>query len=81
MLRWMCGKTYTDRIPNNIISAQLIVVPIEKKMKEHALRQFGNAQRRPLEGVLKSYIVLFFQYIKRGCDRLKRTWIEIIRKI
>ena len=34
MLRWMCGKTYKDKIMNERIKRHLDVAPIEHKIRE-----------------------------------------------
>lgn len=38
----MYGKTIKDQIPNNIVCAQLLVIQIEEKMREHQLHWFGH---------------------------------------
>lgn len=68
MLRWMCGKL-KDRIPENTIRAQLKIVPIEEKMREHWFCWFGHVQRRPSGAIVKRYTMSFCQYIKRGGEK------------
>ncbi|GKB28053.1 hypothetical protein Tco_0867454 [Tanacetum coccineum] len=47
MLRWTCGKTMLDMIPNRVYRAELEVSTIINKMKEGQLRWFEHARRRP----------------------------------
>ncbi|GKC29553.1 hypothetical protein Tco_1036847, partial [Tanacetum coccineum] len=47
MLRWTCGKTIFDMIPNGVFRTNLQVVTIVNKMREGRLRWFGHVKRRP----------------------------------
>nr|GEW32175.1 hypothetical protein [Tanacetum cinerariifolium] len=47
MLRWICGKTMIDMIPNGVFRAKLDVDSIVDKMREGRLRWFGHVKRRP----------------------------------
>nr|GEX16885.1 polyprotein, putative [Tanacetum cinerariifolium] len=47
MLRWTCGKTMVDMIPNEVFRAALDVDSIIDKMREGRLRWFGHVKRRP----------------------------------
>ncbi|GJX93538.1 hypothetical protein Tco_0348124, partial [Tanacetum coccineum] len=47
MLRWICGKTMIDMIPNRVFRAELDVDSIVDKMREGRLRWFGHVKRRP----------------------------------
>nr|GEZ89027.1 ataxia telangiectasia mutated family protein [Tanacetum cinerariifolium] len=47
MLRWTCGKTLFDMIPNGVFRTNLQVVTIVIKMREGRLRWFGHVKRRP----------------------------------
>nr|GEX11952.1 retrovirus-related Pol polyprotein LINE-1 [Tanacetum cinerariifolium] len=42
MLRWTCGKTMLDMIPNGVYRAELEVETIINKMREGRLRWFGH---------------------------------------
>ncbi|GKG38225.1 hypothetical protein Tco_0457448, partial [Tanacetum coccineum] len=42
MLRWTCGKTMVDMIPNRVFRAGLDVDSIIDKMREGRLRWFGH---------------------------------------
>ncbi|GKB54324.1 hypothetical protein Tco_0905077 [Tanacetum coccineum] len=47
MLRWTCGRTMLDMIPNGVYRAELEVENIINKMREGRLRWFGHVRRRP----------------------------------
>ncbi|GKG42726.1 hypothetical protein Tco_0477024, partial [Tanacetum coccineum] len=47
MLRWTCGKTMLDMIPNRVFRAELNVDSIIDKMREGRLRWYGHVKRRP----------------------------------
>nr|GEW53258.1 transcription factor IIIA-like [Tanacetum cinerariifolium] len=47
MMRWTCGKTMVDMIPNGVFRAALDVDSIIDKMRERRLRWFGHVKRRP----------------------------------
>ncbi|GJV94485.1 retrovirus-related pol polyprotein LINE-1 [Tanacetum coccineum] len=47
MLRWTCGRTMLDMIPNVVYRAELEVENIINKMREGRLRWFGHVRRRP----------------------------------
>ena len=78
MLRWMCGGTMLDRIPNRVYREKLGVVKMDEKLREGRLRWFGHVRRRRetepvrrVEGVQVEG--------KRGRGRPRRTWEEQIR--
>nr|GEV44021.1 polyprotein, putative [Tanacetum cinerariifolium] len=47
MMRWTCGKTMVDMIPNGVFRAELDVDSIIDKMREGRLRWFVHVKRRP----------------------------------
>ncbi|GJY31893.1 hypothetical protein Tco_0415388 [Tanacetum coccineum] len=47
MLRWTCGKTIFDMIPNGVFRTNLQVVTIVNKKERTFLRWFGHVKRRP----------------------------------
>ncbi|GJZ25676.1 RNA-directed DNA polymerase, eukaryota [Tanacetum coccineum] len=47
MLRWTCGRTMLDMIPNGVYRAELEVKNIIDKIRERRLRWFGHVRRRP----------------------------------
>ena len=46
----MYGKTRMDKVRNDDIRSLVGVAPIEDKMRENRLRQFGHVGHRPIEG-------------------------------
>ncbi|KAL6545049.1 hypothetical protein OROHE_009956 [Orobanche hederae] len=46
MLRWSCGRTLLDKIPNGVFRYALEVAPISAKAREGRLRWFGHVRRR-----------------------------------
>ncbi|GJS85341.1 hypothetical protein Tco_0751882 [Tanacetum coccineum] len=46
ILRWTCGKTLLDMIPNGVYRAQLEVESIINKMREVRLRRRGRPKLR-----------------------------------
>ncbi|XP_071694390.1 uncharacterized protein [Rutidosis leptorrhynchoides] len=48
MLRWACGKTRLDMIPNSVFRENLEVRSISDKLREGRLRWFGHVRRRPI---------------------------------
>ncbi|KAL6536433.1 hypothetical protein OROGR_013005 [Orobanche gracilis] len=46
MLRWSCGRTMMDRIPNRVFRNVLEVAPISAKVREGRLRWFVHVRRR-----------------------------------
>ena len=78
MLRWMCGGTMLDRIPNRLYREKLGVVEIGKKLRDGRLRWFGHVRRRRSTELVRR--VEGFQVEgKWGRGRLRRTWDEQIR--
>nr|GEY09675.1 hypothetical protein [Tanacetum cinerariifolium] len=53
MLRWTCGKTLFDMIPNGVFRTNLQVVTIVNKMRERRLRWFGHVKRRPQSALVR----------------------------
>jgi hypothetical protein len=78
MLRWTCGVTRLDKIPNTEIRRRLSVVPIIEKAQEHRLRWYGHVKRRP-----DDYIGKVVQRMeidgKRPRGRPRRRWMDIIK--
>ncbi|KAL6563417.1 hypothetical protein OROGR_002376 [Orobanche gracilis] len=46
ILRWSCGRTLLDRIPNGVFRSALEVAPISAKVREERLRWFGHVRMR-----------------------------------
>lgn len=55
------------------LRTQLMMIPIEEKMREDKLYWFGHMQRHPL-GDVKRYIMIFCQCIKKEYGRPKKIW-------
>nr|GEY92814.1 hypothetical protein [Tanacetum cinerariifolium] len=55
MLRWTCGKTMVDMIPNRVFRAELGVDSIIDEMREGMLRWFGHDHKLPQLRELKRY--------------------------
>ena len=78
MLRWMCGCTMLDKIPNRVYREKLGIAAIGDKLREGRLRWFGHVRRRsPTEPVRRVEGIQVEG--KRGRGRPKRTWEEQIR--
>ena len=73
MLRWMSGKTRSDRIRNEEIRNKLGVCAIEDKMRECRLRWFGHVQRRPENAPVRRSDMLDVGELIRGRGRLLKT--------
>nr|GEU61015.1 cleavage/polyadenylation specificity factor, 25kDa subunit [Tanacetum cinerariifolium] len=72
MLRWTCGKTMVDMIPNGILRAELDVDSIIDKMREGRLRSFRHVKRRPQTALVKRVEALIFEGSgRRGRPKLR----------
>ncbi|GKC53078.1 hypothetical protein Tco_1075823, partial [Tanacetum coccineum] len=69
MLRWTCGKTMLDMIPNRVYRAELEVSTIINKMKEGRLRWFEHV-RRPQSAPVRRVDALVVDGLRRR-DRPK----------
>ncbi|EPB70089.1 hypothetical protein ANCCEY_10810 [Ancylostoma ceylanicum] len=47
MLRWACGLTRCDRVPNEDIRTIMQTAPIQLKLRAQRLRWYGHVMRRP----------------------------------
>ncbi|KAL6559482.1 hypothetical protein OROGR_004599 [Orobanche gracilis] len=78
MLRWSCGRTMMDRIPNGVFRSALEVAPISAKMREGRLRWFGHVRRRldsaPVRRVERLLVVG-----ERRRGRPRMSWEEQLR--
>ncbi|GJY77956.1 ataxia telangiectasia mutated family protein [Tanacetum coccineum] len=85
MLRWTCGKTMLDMIPNRVFRAELEVESIIHKMREERLRWFGHVKRRPQTAPVRRVEALFVDGLRRRGrpklrweDRLKQDMKELL---
>ncbi|GKA60010.1 hypothetical protein Tco_0759323 [Tanacetum coccineum] len=79
MLRWTCGKTMLDMIPNRIFRAELEVEFIIHKMREGRLRWFGHVKRRPQTTPVRRVKALLVDGLRRR-DRLKLRWKDGLKQ-
>ncbi|GKB67323.1 retrovirus-related pol polyprotein LINE-1, partial [Tanacetum coccineum] len=75
MLRWTCGKTFFDMIPNGVFRTNLRVVTIVNKMREGHLRWFGHVKRRPQSAPVRRVEALTVD----GARRRGSAWRSRIR--
>ncbi|GJY98864.1 hypothetical protein Tco_0516294 [Tanacetum coccineum] len=85
MLRWTCGKTLRDMIPNGVYRAQLEVETIINKMREGRLRWFGHAWRRSQSAPVRRVEDLVVDGLRRRGkpqlrwkDRVKQDMKELL---
>nr|GEU51497.1 UDP-glucose:glycoprotein glucosyltransferase [Tanacetum cinerariifolium] len=78
MLRWTCGKTLLDMIPNGVYKAQLEVESIINKMKEVRLRWFGHVKRRPQSAPVRRVKALVVDGLRRR-GRPKLRWGDRVK--
>ncbi|GJS97370.1 ataxia telangiectasia mutated family protein [Tanacetum coccineum] len=85
MIRWTCGKTMLDMIPNGVFRAELEVESIIHKMREGRLRLFGHVKRRPQTASVRRVEALFVDGLRRRGrpklrweDRLKQDMKELL---
>ncbi|GJS95353.1 ataxia telangiectasia mutated family protein [Tanacetum coccineum] len=74
MLRWTCGKTIFDMIPNGVFRTNLQVVTIVNKMREGRLRWFGHVKRRPQFRIVEALTV---DGARRGRPKLR--WVDRLK--
>uniref|UniRef100_A0A1S3YRW7 Reverse transcriptase domain-containing protein n=1 Tax=Nicotiana tabacum TaxID=4097 RepID=A0A1S3YRW7_TOBAC len=69
-----------DKIRNEVIGVKVGVAPVEDKMREARLRWFGHIKRRSIEAPVSRYERLVSVGSKRGRDRPKKSWGDVIRR-
>nr|GFC13719.1 polyprotein, putative [Tanacetum cinerariifolium] len=79
MLRWTCGQTMLDMIPNGVFRAELEVESIIHKMREGRLRWFGHVKRRPQTAPVRRVEALFVDGLRRR-GRLKLRWEDRLKQ-
>ena len=80
MLRWMCGKTWMDKVRNEDICSLVGVAPIEDKMRENRLQWFGHIGRRPIDAPVRRVKKINIEQGKNFRGRPKKTWMEVVKK-
>ncbi|GJY75807.1 leucine-rich repeat-containing protein [Tanacetum coccineum] len=78
MLKWTCGKTIFDMIPNGVFRTNLQVVTIVNKMREGRLRWFGHVKRRPQLAPVRIMEALIVDGARRR-GRPKLTWEDRLK--
>nr|GEV02828.1 ataxia telangiectasia mutated family protein [Tanacetum cinerariifolium] len=78
MLRWTCGKTMLDMIPNEVYRAELEVVTIINKMREGRLRWFRYVRRRPQSAPVRRVEALVVDGVRRR-GRSKLRWEDRVK--
>ncbi|GJX33635.1 queuine tRNA-ribosyltransferase catalytic subunit 1-like protein [Tanacetum coccineum] len=85
MLRWTCGKTMVDMIPNGVFRAELDVDSIIDKMREGRLRWFGHVKRRSETAPVRRVEAMLVEGSRRRArpklrweDRLKQDMTELL---
>ncbi|GJR89279.1 RNA-directed DNA polymerase, eukaryota [Tanacetum coccineum] len=79
MLRWTCGKTIFDMIPNRVFRTNLQVVTIVNKMREGRLRWFEHVKRRPQSAPVRSVEALTVDGARRrGSPKLRYYYLLFV---
>ncbi|GKA89059.1 retrovirus-related pol polyprotein LINE-1 [Tanacetum coccineum] len=78
MLRWTCGKTMLEIIPNEVYKAELEVETIINKMREGQLRWFGHVRRRPQSAPVRRVKALAVYGMRRR-GRPKLRWEDRVK--
>ncbi|GKA31398.1 ataxia telangiectasia mutated family protein [Tanacetum coccineum] len=78
MLRWTCGKTLLDMIPNGAFRRNLQVTTIVNKMGEGRLRWFGHVKRRPQSAPVRRVETIVIDDVRRK-GRPKLRWEDILK--
>nr|GEY79847.1 putative RNA-directed DNA polymerase [Tanacetum cinerariifolium] len=78
MLRWTCGKTMLDMIPNGVYREELEVETIINKIREGRLRWFGHVRRRPKSAPVRRVEALVIDGMRRR-SRPKLRWEDKVK--
>nr|GEW72373.1 hypothetical protein [Tanacetum cinerariifolium] len=78
MLRWTCGKTMLDMIPDGVCRAELEVEFIINKMGEGRLRWFGHVRRRSYSAPVRRVEALVVDSLRRK-GRPKLRWEDRVK--
>ncbi|KAL6560155.1 hypothetical protein OROHE_006393 [Orobanche hederae] len=69
MLRWSCGRTLLDKIPNGVFRIVLEVASISAKVREWRLRWFGHVRRRQASAPVRRVEVCWLKGVGGEADR------------
>ncbi|KAL6578802.1 hypothetical protein OROMI_009018 [Orobanche minor] len=78
MLRWSCGRTLLDKIPNGVFINAVEVAPISVKAREGRLRWFGHVRRRQASAPVRRVESSLVEGGNRR-GRMRRTWEEQLK--
>nr|GEV20937.1 hypothetical protein [Tanacetum cinerariifolium] len=79
MLRWTCGKTMVDMIPNGVFRVELDVDYIIDKMREERLRWFRHVRRRPQSALVRRVEAMLVEGSRRR-GRPKHRWEDRLKQ-
>ncbi|GKB91563.1 hypothetical protein Tco_0963835 [Tanacetum coccineum] len=79
MLRWTCGRTLSDMIPNGVYRAELEVENIINKMREGRLRWFRHVRRIPQSAPVRRVEALVVDGLRRR-GRQKLRWEDRVKQ-
>ena len=79
MLRWSCGVTRKDRVPNKFIRGSLKVAEVRKKIIERRLMWYGHVERREEDHYLKRVANMEIPGRRRR-GRPKTRWKDSVRR-
>ncbi|XP_071729368.1 uncharacterized protein [Rutidosis leptorrhynchoides] len=78
MLRWTCGRTMLDMLPNGFFRENMEVESIINKLREGRLRWFGHVMRRPLTAPVRRVEALTLEGVRRR-GRSRRRWEDRVK--
>ncbi|EYB83113.1 hypothetical protein Y032_0342g3027 [Ancylostoma ceylanicum] len=79
MLRWACGLTRCDRVPNEDIRTIMQTAPIQLKLRAQRLRWYGHVMRRPSPHPSRQAMEMNVTG-KRSRGAPKKRWRDAIKK-
>nr|GEZ49210.1 hypothetical protein [Tanacetum cinerariifolium] len=78
ILRWICGKTMIDMIPNGVFRVELDVNSIVNKMRERRLSWFRHVKRRPRNASVRRVEAMEVEGSRRR-GRIKLQWEDRLK--
>nr|GEU59656.1 putative reverse transcriptase domain, nucleoporin, Nup155-like protein [Tanacetum cinerariifolium] len=81
MLRWTCGKTMLDMIPDGVFRIVLEVESMISKMREGTLRWFGCVRKRPQQALVRRVEALIVDGRRRMGRPKLRFWFRRFRRL